>query len=68
MVTTQVARLTTEAATHRLYRDREGYLIETEDKAGKLVAHRRLTVAEAGEWCDTCRRCGGVVYERGRVA
>jgi hypothetical protein len=31
---------------------------------GSVVADKHLSTAEAMEWCEVTKRCGGVVYGR----
>jgi hypothetical protein len=64
-----VAILTTDCARHELYRVKGEFRIITTrpgEPATDLQRHefgRALSAAEAMEWCEMCRRCGGAVYE-----
>ena len=65
-----VAILTTPVARHELYRTAGQYRIITTQPGhvpSELMRRefgRVLTTLEAVEWCDTTKRCGGVVRER----
>jgi inactivated superfamily I helicase len=58
-----VAKLTTDSACHALWSTRSGYVLQT-TVDGSVVADKHLSTAEAMEWCDLTKRCGGVVYGR----
>jgi hypothetical protein len=62
-----VARLTSENRVHELVRDQYRgetfYSIQTAVD-GKHVAMTTVSREQAMEWCDTTKRCGGVVYGR----
>ncbi len=68
-----VAVLTTAAARHELYTRRGGYFIITTSpdvEPTDFMKHeygRPLSRDEAMEWCETTKRCGGVVHERAVV-
>ena len=65
-----LAVITTTVARHELYRKRGFYHIVTTnpgDRPSDIFCAefgRRLTTAEAADWVETVRRCGGVVDER----
>jgi hypothetical protein len=59
----RVALLTTITSQHELTHSMLGYTLTT-TVDGQVVSERQLTQAEAMEWIETVKRCGGVVYER----
>lgn len=62
-MTAVVARLTTDVAVHELVRDGEQHRILT-TLGEEPMSEVDVTQEQAAEWCDTVRKCGGVVFER----
>lgn len=56
---TLVARLVTDEAVHELHCDAGRYILHLYVR--ECDGDRELTAEEAGEWCDTVLRCGGLV-------
>lgn len=59
---TLIARISTDDAVHELLRRGNAYVMRT--YFANPESEREITLAEAGEWVDIVRRCGGEVFVR----